>query len=280
MKQIDTDTCWGTYTPRGHERFLFLLRDAGLAHGPVKRYLSGIWLDRHPETPVDILYKQIKYRLYPQDNVTDRKILFGSGLRDREELDVLRQSISGGGIFVDIGANIGYYSLMAASFGASRVIAIEPNPDALARLEFNIEANRLQHLISVEATALGTADGEATLYVPVDGDMGGGKVSDNAIEGRRVNVRVQPLLSVLQKTGVSKVDALKIDVEGMEDHVLFPFFEQAPASLWPRMIIIEHTSASDWDRDILAWLLSNGYRTETRTRSNQMLLLDENTEKQ
>lgn len=270
---IDTRTDWGTYTPRGADRLLFMIKAAGLAHGPVKNLISGVWLARHPQQPVDIRYQQMKYRLYPQDNVTDHKLLFGSRQREREELEALQQYVSGGGIFVDIGANIGHYTLMAAAFGAARIVAIEPNPEALDRLGFNTAANELGDRVDIVQTALGETDGEATLYVPVDGDMGSGKVSNSEISGRQVTVSIRPLTAVLQERGIDHVDALKIDVEGMEDRVLFPFFESAPASLWPGLIIIEHTSAPEWDRDILAWLLSHGYRESNRTRSNMMLEL-------
>ncbi len=271
---IDTRTDWGTYTPRGADRLLFMIKAAGLAHGPVKNLISGVWLARHPQQPVDIRYQQMKYRLYPQDNVTDHKLLFGSRQRDREEFEALQQYVADNGVFVDIGANIGHYTLMAAAFGAARIIAIEPNPDALQRLAFNTAANDLQQRVDIVQTALGEADGETTLYVPVDGDMGGGKVSNSEIDGRQVVVRVRPLTSVLQECGIDHVDALKIDVEGMEDRVLFPFFETAPVTLWPRLVIIEHTSAPEWNRDILAWLLGHGYRTSVKTRSNMMLELD------
>lgn len=272
--RIDTSTHWGAHAPRGRDRLLFMVKAAGLAHGPVKNFISQAWLARHPEQPVDIRYQQMKYRLYPQDNVTDYKILFGSRHRDREELEALRQFVSSDGIFVDVGANIGHYTLMAAAFGAARIIAIEPNPDALERLGFNTAANSLHDRVDIVQTALGESDSEATLYVPVDGDMGGGKVSDREIAGRQVSVSVRPLISVLQERGIDHVDALKIDVEGMEDRVLFPFFETAPVSLWPRLIIIEHTSAPEWARDILAWLLEHGYRANAKTRSNMMLHLD------
>ena len=270
--EIDSHSHWGAYTPRGRDRLLFLVKAAGLAHGRVKNFIADSWLARHPDQPVDIRHQAMKYRLYPQDNVTDRKLLFGSRYRDREELEALRQAVTGGGIFVDIGANIGHYTLMAAAFGAGRIVAIEPNPDALERLGFNVGANGLQHCVDVVQSALGESEGEATLYVPVDGDMGGGRVSDRDIAGRQVRVKIRPLAAVLQELGIGRVDALKIDVEGMEDRVLLPFFETAPAALWPHLIIIEHTSAAEWQRDVLTWLLGHGYRESARTRSNAMLM--------
>lgn len=274
QNQVDISRRWGTYMPGGLDRLLLLIRKAGLAHGPVKNLMTRAWLARHPHLPVDIEYQGVKYRLYPSDNVTDQKILFGSRKRDYVELEALRGAIGEGGTFIDIGANIGYYALSAACLGAARILAVEPNPNALERLAFNISANDCDDRITALPVALGETAGQATLFIPEQGDMGGGRISDRLIEGRQVTVTVQPLAAVLDEQAVDRIDALKIDVEGMEDAVLFPFFAHAARALWPGLIIIEHTSRNDWERDILAWLLEHGYRERTRTRSNMMLQLD------
>jgi FkbM family methyltransferase len=274
QKQADISGRWGRYLPGGLDKVLFLVKRAGLAHGPVKNLLTRAWLARHPDAPVDIEYQGVKYRLYPSDNVTDRKILFGSRRRDSAELGTLRRAVRDGGIFIDIGANIGYYALMAVRFGAARVLAIEPNPQALERLVFNIAANGYGACITTVPVALGETVGQASLFIPEQGDIGGGRISDRTLEGRQVTVPVQPLSTLLDEQAIVRIDALKIDVEGMEDAVLFPFFEQAARTLWPAMIIIEHSSRNDWSRDILAWLLEHGYRATTRTRSNLVLQLN------
>ncbi len=109
--------------------------------------------------------------------------------------------------------------------------------------------------------------------MPEQGDIGGSRISDREIDGKQVQVRLEPLTAVLAEQGITRIDALKIDVEGMEDSVLFPFFEQSSRSLWPLLIIIEHTSGGDWHRDILSWLLDNGYTATGKTDSNTMLRL-------
>jgi len=277
--QLDTSMNWGSYLPGGMDKFLMLIRQAGLAHGPIKNLLARVWLSRHPDAPVDIRYQGVNYRLYPSDNVTDQKILFGSRKRDHAELAALRKVVCNGGIFIDIGANIGYYSLMAASFGAARILAIEPNPHVLERLAFNIAANGYDERITTLPVALGETAGQATLFIPEQGDIGGGRISDHRIEGRQVTVAVQPLTAILAEQGIERIDALKIDVEGMEDAVLFPFFEQAPRAQWPCLVIIEHSSGKDWKRDILSWLLANGYRATLQTRSNVVLQPGEGTDR-
>jgi hypothetical protein len=69
---------------------------------------------------------------------------------------------------------------------------------------------------------------------------------------------------------VTGIDALKIDVEGAEDKVLVPFFRDAPSSLWPRLVVIEDSSA-EWSTDLFALLKEKGYAVSSRSKQNVML---------
>ena len=80
------------------------------------------------------------------------------------------------------------------------------------------------------------------------------------------------LQRILDDAGADHVDALKIDVEGYEDRVLTGFFKQAPPSLWPRAIVIEHLSRNEWLEDCIADMRARGYVETARTRSNALLV--------
>lgn len=60
---------------------------------------------------------------------------------------------------------------------------------------------------------------------------------------------------------------MKIDIEGAEDRALFPFFENAPESLFPAILIMEN-SVGQWQRDLPALLKQKGYRIMQTTRMN------------
>ena len=66
-------------------------------------------------------------------------------------------------------------------------------------------------------------------------------------------------------------DVIKIDIEGMEDHALFPYFENIAKAQYPKLVVIEDGINEQWERDILSWLLANGYHAAARTRGNIML---------
>lgn len=274
MNQADKVDQWGARAPHGVGKLLVQARKLGLARGPVKRMMARLWARLRLPAPVDIQYAGLKFRVHPWDNVVENKMLFGSKLRDWTEIEKLGEFAGNGGVFLDIGANIGYYSLMAVHQGAARALAFEPNPVVLSRLQFNIEANQLACKIKTLPVALGDRVDTTTMFVSGH-DMGGSYIGDHGdAPGTPIEVQMRPLGDVLAEEGVTCVDAMKIDVEGMEDAVLFPFFETSPRNLWPRLVIIEHTSEKQWKRNILAWMLESGYREIERNRSNAMLSLD------
>lgn len=269
----DNATVWGRFAPTGLARALLLIQQCGFARGSVKKHLGKLWQRMGLPIPVDIRYAGLKFRLHPFDNTVEYKMLFGSRPRDEQEMKALRSAVADGGVFLDIGANIGYYALMAAHFGASRVLAFEPNPLVSSRLDFNIAANGLERQVQAMKIALGAQTATMTMRVS-ERDMGGSHIAqEGEVSGVAIAVQVEPLESVLREARIERIDALKIDVEGMEDRVLMPFFETSDKRQWPRIVIIEHTSQSQWQSDILAWMTQAGYRETGRNRSNAILEL-------
>ena len=94
--------------------------------------------------PVDVQYQGASFRFYHQASATERGALFNPAY-NIEELDFLRAHVPAGGVFVDVGANVGTYALaLARHVGAGgKVIAIEPHPVTHARLAFNNISLRL-----------------------------------------------------------------------------------------------------------------------------------------
>lgn len=174
-------------------------------------------------------------------------------------------------VFVDIGANVGLFSLfVAARAGANaRILAIEPEPGNMARLAFNAGANGALPIRPL-ALALGEREGEVAIALNSH-DRGGTRArpATDAADGL-VRVPCRPLLAVLRDEHIDRIDALKIDVEGMEDLVLAPFFRDAPQALWPRMILIED-SAHEWRVDLFALFAEKGYRVAVRSKQNVVL---------
>ena len=221
--------------------------------------------------PVDVQYQGASFRFYHQASATERGALFNPDY-NLEELDFLRAQTPQGGVFVDVGANVGTYAMVLAHHvgAGGRVIAIEPHPVTHARLAFNRAASNFTQ-VSLVAAAAGAADGE--VMIETDGDnLGASHIVSGESSGNAIKVPSLRLQRILGDAGLSHVDALKIDVEGYEDRVLTGFFAQAPPSLWPRAVVIEHLSRNEWLNDCIADMRKRGYVEAGKTRSNTLLL--------
>jgi FkbM family methyltransferase len=221
--------------------------------------------------PVDVAYQGASFRFYHQVSATERGALFNPDY-NIEELDFLRAHTPSGGVFVDVGANVGTYAMVLARHvgPAGKVIAIEPHPVTHARLAFNNSASGYTQ-VRLVAAAAGSADGE--LMIETDGDnLGASHIVTGEVSSRAIKVPSLRLQRILEDAGVTRVDALKIDIEGFEDRALIPFFKDAPPTLWPRAVVIEHLSKNEWLDDCIADMRARGYSETGETRSNTLLV--------
>ncbi|MGC8626433.1 MAG: FkbM family methyltransferase [Acidimicrobiales bacterium] len=145
-----------------------------------------------------------------------------SGLYEPDVTAVLRRDLGPGSTFVDIGANVGWFSLLGASLvgPGGRVVAVEPNPSNVALLTKSAEENGFANLDVLNmalsdrssAVALET-DGSNGRIVPIEGPP------RSPVRASWV-VAAQPLDEALATMALSRVDMVKLDVEGAEPLVL------------------------------------------------------------
>jgi len=131
------------------------------------------------------------------------------------------RSLRPGDVFVDVGANAGYYTMLAARAvgDTGHVYALEPAPRTFLKLERNLRLNPIDNVTAIPVAAGATA-GEATLYGPPGGHDPSSSLRvrhDNAIASR---VTVKPLHDVVAAKHRERLKLIKIDVEGHEDDVL------------------------------------------------------------
>lgn len=220
--------------------------------------------------PVDTVVIGLKLRLHPFDNLCEKRVLFTPDLFDKEERVFLAheaRAAKGGYNFVDIGANVGLYSLWVASQSAKvQALAFEPQQAVYDRLITNITLNQFEDRITPLKMAVSDQDG--TLELAIDGkNKGASGKSANQVATEQVPMR--PLLDVINDQGWDRIDALKIDIEGAEDIALAPFFETAPDHLLPKHIIMEW-APDRWDRDLGSLMDKAGYKIKADTRMNKI----------
>ena len=266
-----TPAPFGTFAPNAAQAAIIsLAHRTRLKRGAFRPWLSRL-VNLLREGPVDVRYQDASFRFYHQASATERGALFNP-VYNIEELDFLRANVPAGGVFVDVGANVGTYALaLAHHVGADgKVIAIEPHPVTHARLAFNSAASGYTQ-VKLVAAAAGPSDGE--LLIETDGDnLGASHIVQGEGSGQAIRVPSLRLQRILEDAGASHVDAIKIDVEGFEDRVLTGFFADAPQALWPRALVIEHLSRDEWLNDCIADMWSRGYVEKGRTRSNTLLV--------
>src|SRR6185436_148100 len=133
--------------------------------GPQARdSVAGI-VTMRPHDAFDVELWGLRLRLHPIGNGCEKNALFTPQMYDVIERDVLAQAIerrvaAGGSFtFVDVGANVGLYSLFVATRARSRarILALEPQPGIVDRLRFNLAANPG---IEVEVLPLAVSDHE------------------------------------------------------------------------------------------------------------------------
>jgi FkbM family methyltransferase len=222
---------------------------------------------------LDVTRWRLRMRLHPRDNGCEKNLLFTPQMYEPPEREELTREIARVGarrfVFVDAGANVGLFSLfVAATAPAARILAIEPEPGNFARLAFNIAANPGVPITPLQL-ALGETEGTVEIVLNAR-DRGGTRIAAGDTQGRGVAVRCRPLLAVVSEAGLDGIDALKIDVEGAEGTVLVPFLRDATPALWPRLIVIEDSSA-EWSTDLFGLLKTKGYEVSSRSKQNVML---------
>lgn len=222
--------------------------------------------------PLDTAVGNIRLRCYLNDNVSERKFVFLPWLYDQAERDLIAGLLPADGVFVDIGANVGIYSLWACQYLSSQgtVLAIEPNPRVFERLVFNLEANRSLRADwpRILTAALAVSDRDGIIDLNLDHtNLGGSSLVAHSDSRDKIHVQSQPLLAILTEFGIERINILKIDIEGAEDIALLPFLSAADDHLLPQFIIIEN-SEHLWRSDLSAAIQDRGYAVEFRSRMN------------
>ncbi len=262
---------FGAHSPAGLSRWV-IERTRSLPDGWAARRLvlalRRIGIRALNGAPADVEALGVRMRLYPYNNICEKRVLFTPQLFDPAELEILADHIREGFTFIDVGANVGAYSLYVAAVAGptARILAVEPQAEIFDRLTYNIGLNPFGTIKAV-ACALADKAGELTLFLdPHNRGESSVKIVGSG-QAAAVKVPAVTLLELVQQEGFRAVDAVKLDVEGAEDLILDPFFRDAPESLFPGLLIIED-GRNQWQIDLPALLEGRGYRLLKQTRLN------------
>ncbi len=182
------------------------------------------------------------------DEHSFRQIYF-YGTYEPEVTALMRHLAKPGQVWLDVGANIGYFTIFIASLvgPTGEVHAFEPNPDMMKQIARSVRLNGVEHVQMVEAAVSNVSGEEANLYIPLSHSGQSGQSSlliHRDIAGRRkVCVQTVSLDDYLASVG-RHADFMKIDVEGLEI-LAFQGMERTLRSHPPKVIICEVSDLPD-----------------------------------
>tara|TARA_R110001592_G_scaffold363248_3_gene682141 strand:+ start:45270 stop:46112 length:843 start_codon:yes stop_codon:yes gene_type:complete len=160
------------------------------------------------------------------------------GIWEPYETALLLASLSPGDVFLDVGANIGYYPIIAARLVGEQgaVFAFEPDTVNFNLLQGNLRLNDCEHIVAAFESGLAATSGPAQLYLSED------NAGDHQVFAAGSRRRSQPIQlfngSEFLRGRMQRLDMLKVDVQGAEYAVmvgLLPLLRELPRI--PRMII-------------------------------------------
>ena len=174
----------------------------------------------------------LSFKMATNETSSVTKLLFWRGADNYEYSPIIEKLVRKCNNFIDIGANIGYYSLLASRANPTmRVYALEPASAPYHYLEKNIEINNLNERIKPFFLALSDKKGEIEFFELANPEKyhtqynlaGSGSLKTEEIANKHfvsTHVRSETLDDFVLTNGLNPVDLLKIDTEGTENLIL------------------------------------------------------------
>ena len=192
---------------------------------PLRRHYARVYRDR-PDRWIVIDDFQGDLRIGVDRSAYIGSAIYWRGIHSYAEACLIRRHLPAEGVFLDVGANQGELTLIAARHARrGRVVAFEPVPRWFAALEENVRRNGLDHVVAVNR-ALSDEETEVEMFTSGDAGAQGANEGLSSFHRRELRdvsvgrVRALPLDLYVEREGLSRVDLIKIDVEGAERAVL------------------------------------------------------------
>lgn len=197
----------------------------------------------------------------PRNNLIGRA-LYQNGVWEPPVTEAIEKLTRPGMIAIDVGADIGYYTLqMSRLVGPQgRVVAFEPIPDARRRLEHNIALNGCKN-IEVSEYALGNQEG--TVYLEDPFKKSRLNLTKSSGEEGDIKVSIKRMDDLAEQMNLPSVDIVKMDIEGAEHEALLGM-ESILKKHHPILIVEVHNRFlplfGTTAKDLLNWLKSLNYQ--------------------
>lgn len=170
----------------------------------------------HESSPVLVKVAGVTFQIDCVDGLQRRIVC---GLYETECLKLILSKLNPDGVYLDIGANVGFYGLQIASklSEKGKVFAIEANPANFKQLQRNISLNKFVGVIKASHLAISDKNESLNFYLSEDRCSGAGSLNQYKDFGNNaVSVNACSLDAYFKEHDIEKVECAKIDIEGAE----------------------------------------------------------------
>ena len=144
---------------------------------------------------------------------------WGKDAFEPETYSIFIKLVKSCSLFIDVGANIGYYSLVAAATNKkTKIVSFEPVPLVFSMLKNNIVLNNLS--IHAENMAVSNVNGPVTLYIPKDSNVSASENPEFRPDTSKLIVNAVTLDDYCSKNGLGFPDLVKLDTETTEPKII------------------------------------------------------------
>ncbi len=211
---------------------------------------------------------------YYADKQTGTKLYFSRN--ESKEIKFIKNKIENNSWFVDIGSNIGLYSLNISNINTKykkvKTFSIEPNPIIFERLKKNYQLLVSQNkFVKNNFLLKNCAIGDSESFGKIDKKVDHANVK--IIKNKKVNnkkfikIKITKLSYLLNKYKIKNISCIKIDTEGYEFKIIKNFFKRDNINFFPKYLIVEHNNEKNYIRNEKI-ILKNNYKIIFTTNSN------------
>ena len=218
----------------------------------------------------------IPFNFY-NDKLTNIKIYFGRS--ENKEINFIKKNSSDNSVFIDIGSNMGLYTQNIAFLINNnrriKIIAIDANHINNFRLKENLKLIKYKtpnifSFVKIKNCAVGNRN--TRLNLNFSKGLANGIISKKKLKNN-LSVKCTRLIDIINQEKIKFITNLKIDIEGFEDRVLISFLNKCKKKLFPVNIILEHSMKEYWNKDLIQFLLTKGYKQVFKNNSNMIFSL-------
>lgn len=198
-------------------------------------------------------------------DIIQRKIAY-FGVWEPNLTAYLQRTLKPGHVFIDVGANIGYYSLLASALvgDPGKVVAIDASPAIFEALTENIRRNHKSNIRAVNM-AVDYAPGELSVFLGPRGNIGKTSTSPSRENVFEAKIEAAPLHDILAPEECFSARLIKVDTEGGEGGFVNSFLENIPLYSPDCELAIEVSPGCEWiparmrEAGFFAYEIANDY---------------------